>query len=333
MQDDPNEGQPAFEQTSLSDIHGPERKPIDELIPGAAVSSAADEGTPPADPSRVSPADPAGGEPPAEPEKKPDEPETQPDPAAAGEDVPVVQLSQEEFAQAIGQAVQQVLTHQEEQRQVTEAQRNQPKPPDWDIDPAGAAAYHDRKAEEARMNERVGMSTEFMRQMVPDFDEVMGGPEQRHLSAYVKANPHMAPALQTMLRTSAHPAKAAYDFLKRERELQAIQQAGGMDAFRKQAVDEFFTAYAQPAQPAAQPGAQPAQAQQPAQAAPNSPQAEQPAPTAADDPNAPAFPSPAIPKMMGDDRSSPPGGDGFKGDISLEALDRERPGGKLRRVV
>jgi len=55
MEDERTGGGDAFEPTPLSDIHGPERKPFDELIPDAAEVAPAAEGEPPADPPRESP--------------------------------------------------------------------------------------------------------------------------------------------------------------------------------------------------------------------------------------------------------------------------------------
>lgn len=317
MSDDPNGGGNAFEPTSIDEIHGPERKDIAQLIPGAADSSAADEGTPPADPSRVSPADPAGGEPAANPpenppanppEQKPAEepaPEPAPEPPAQPQAQP---LTAQDIAAAVVAGMREHAAQSQPQRQE--------EAPDFDLMTEGEkAAWYQNQANEARLKDRLDLSHEIALDTIPDYRDVMGANNEKW-DAYLKANPHVWPHVVN----SRHPAKVACDVLRREQMFETIQKQGGLEALQKKAVEDFLSAYAPKEQPAAPD-------QQPAPAA-DTPQADNPAASAGDDPNTLAFPSPAIPTMMGDDRSAPPRGDNFKGPISLEELDAMRPGRK-----
>lgn len=299
MTEQTNDGQPAFEPTPLSALDGPAQDTPTQAVPEAAVVPPAVEEPAPADPPHVSPAELAGAEPPVTPDL----------PVA---EVPVVEAAPEPqydpqvFAQGVTAALQQ-MGIQPPQHQAPQQER-----PDWNYDPEQAYAYERAQDVMRETDMRINMSVEMARLSIPDYEQVMG-PNNTYWAAYQKSNPDA----YSKVASAAFPAKVAYDMLKQEQLVQTINGAGGLDAIRQQAVDAYKASLdqsQQPSQPATPIVPQQGQAQPPAPAQTPTPVANQ---------NAPAFQSPPIPTMMGDDRSASPGTGSveWKGPTPLSVID------------
>lgn len=98
---------------------------------------------------------------------------------------------------------------QELERKVAEfeARLNQPRqepqpPPDWDIDPRTAAQQFQAQVQEQLYRTKVEMAQEFLRERLPDFDDVVSVAVER-----AKADPR----LHQQIVSHPNPAKFAYD--------------------------------------------------------------------------------------------------------------------------
>lgn len=296
MTDTNDEGQLAFEPTPLSALELNVDEPVTVTTPPAAAPSTAAEEPAPAAPPHESPVEVAGAVAPEHPV------ETEPQPIAPPVPEPEpVQPQAPLTAEAIGAVVAAAMQQFQPQQSAPQPQQPQQPAPDWYENPEAAFAHHQQQAARQAETMRMNMSDAIARDAIEDYSAVMGE-NNAHWEAYLSANPHV----WTRVTQSAHPAKTAYDLLKQEQLVTSIQGAGGLDAIKQKAIEEYKASLTPQDVPPAAP----------------------PAPVAA--PTAQPV-TPQIPTMMGDDHSAPPKTqNGWTGPTPLEVIDATSPGRRKR---